>query len=140
MSKRKVTEFILFLNQRIQIFEQGIQSDGNSVESTNTTPGVYSPLTEALNEGKNFTVLGSGKQKIAGDRYFLFDTGKWFESFRVLVFQDRIEITAIATRGDKNMLQEYGSQLLGLTDENIDVLADFARVFFENDFRARFIR
>ncbi len=129
MSNRRITDLVIHLNTEEQLLAEGIDSEGNHI-------GFYSFATELISDGK----------KRAGDPFTFFDTGKHYESYRVSVTTNFLEITSDPNKTDENgntinLFEKYNNfKVEGLTDENIDVLADFARVFFENDFRARFIR
>ena len=120
---RDVQFEIIRLNTVEQLFKKGIQSDGSSLVSTNRTPGHYSLATELMNKGVNFTIDGISKQKIAGDPYFLFDTGHFYASFIVLAERNEILIlTDDVYNYDKPLTVEYGSKIIGLTKENTGVL------------------
>ena len=113
---------ILDLNRVNQLFDEGIQADGNDLNSSNSTQGVYSSYTEQVNKGRVFTYKGHSKSKIAGDKYFLYDSGFWFNSFKINASNNFFEIDAAPTRGKTNMLDEYGSDILGLTDQSKQTL------------------
>ena len=114
--------FVLDLNRIDQLFEQGIQVDGSAVTSgvtqQNSTPGVYGKFTEELNQGRSFQYKNStSKSKTAGDAYNFYNTGSWFESFRLVLKDDSFIITASDVHGF-SMEGEYG-QVLGLTEESL---------------------
>ena len=115
------TKFVLDLNRKDQLFIEGIQSDGNFLESSNTTEGVYSHATIVLTQEErgslSFTYAGVTKEKKAGDRYMLYDTGEWYRSFKLLINNQDFEIKANTTIGDgnTNVFQEYGENVVGLT-------------------------
>ena len=133
VSNKKIQEFILNLNRVDQLFVDGIQSDGNPLESGSVTgqntPGVYSEFTEKINRGKSFSFGGQSKSKIEGDRYFLFNDGEFFDTFVIIPLDDGFEIDANpikqTDKGPLPMFEEYGRNILGLTDENLQVLIDF---------------
>ena len=114
----EVQTFVLDLNRIDQIFENNEQSDGSIIPSTNSTFAKYSPVTESLNRGKSFKFKNSStKQKIAGDPYFLFDTGEWFNTFKVKVLDDGFVIQATDVHG-VDYKAEYGDKILGLNNES----------------------
>jgi len=135
VSNKKIQKFILNLNRVDQLFVDGIQSDGNPLTSgsiTNqNTPGVYSKVTEELNRGKSFSFGGQSKSKIAGERYFLYNEGEFFSTFVVIPLDDGFEIDANPIKqtddGPLPMFEEYGKNILGLTDENLQEFIDVFR-------------
>lgn len=53
----------------------------------------------------------------------LFDTGDFYDSFTIQsVTKEFIQISADPIKGDTNLFERYGIDVLGLTDENIEVL------------------
>ena len=49
------------------------------------------------------------------------------ESFRIKLNKDSFEIIADTNKGDTDLLQEWGRDILGLTDENLQRLIDKIR-------------
>lgn len=127
------TKYVLDLNRLDQLFIQGIQSDGNFLESNNTTEGVYSQATVVITQEERgsirFTYEGVTKAKVAGERYMLYDTGEWYRSFKLLINNQDFEIKANTTIGDgnTNVFQEYGENVVGLTEKSIVKLTDYIR-------------
>ena len=113
---------IIDLN-KYQIFVNGEQANNENLKSTNSTPGVYSEFTENLHKGENFTFNGKTKHKIAGDKYFLVDTGSFFSSFRVETNDKGFKIEAQTIKPKTDMIAEYGD-IVGLNDENFDFICD----------------
>ena len=101
---------ILNLNRIDQLFKQGIDSTGRLI-------GVYSFRTEEI----------SGGRKRAGTHITLFDTGTFYRSFAILPFEDFFKIVANPIREETNLFEEYGEEIVGLTDENIAKLPDLIR-------------
>tara|TARA_R110000803_G_scaffold101732_1_gene169722 strand:- start:73 stop:597 length:525 start_codon:yes stop_codon:yes gene_type:complete len=132
VSNKKIQEFILNLNRVDQLFVDGIQSDGNPLTSGSvtgqTTPGVYSKYTEKINQGKSFSFGGQSKGKIAGERYFLYNEGEFFSTFVIIPLDDGFEIDANPIKqtddGPLPMFEEYGKNILGLTDESLQKFID----------------
>lgn len=104
---------IIYLNTERQLGDEGINALGKIL-------GVYSYATEFL----------SGGRKRAGDPYTLNDTGEFWDSFSVQVFQGHITIDADGQKDDKNLLDEYGIDILGLTDENLQLLINEAKQYY----------
>ena len=93
------------------MYKDGIRSDGSKI-------GTYSNLTIEF-------------KKIKGQKYdhiTLKDTGDFYDSFKPFVDSNGdIEINTdpikIDVFGDKtNLIEKYGSNIVGLTSENIDKL------------------
>lgn len=108
----KLQELIIELNTEDQLFNKGIDSEGNSL-------GIYRP----------FTVLDKRERgvPVPDDLHItLFDTGVYYGSHRV-EFPNANEILIVSDpiRGDTNLFDEFGEQIKGLTDESIQKLREF---------------
>lgn len=103
-------KLIIDLNQE-QLYEYGIDSNGNSL-------GEYTPYTKQLKQEKG--------QRI--DHITLKDTGDFYNSFQ-LIFNNSdgsIQIIADGQKEDTNLFREFGIDILGLTEENMDVVVSTA--------------
>jgi hypothetical protein len=116
-SQDETKDYILFLNRTKQIFNQGVGIDGGSL-------GEYSPFTDDLNLFKTFTWNGQQKQKIAGEPYFLYDSGALFDSFTVTVNKKEIEINAFTVKEGEDLESKFGD-FVGLTEESQSELINF---------------
>lgn len=101
---------ILDLNRIDQLFNQGI-------DSKNRLIGLYSISTEIISKGR----------KKAGTHFTLFDTGKFYESFKLIPFKGFFEIVADGQKDNVNLFDKYGTELTGLTPESIAKLPDILR-------------
>jgi hypothetical protein len=120
---------IILLN-KTQLFEDSEQSDGTKVHKINepSMDSWYAMYTQKKHEGKSFTFNGSSKQKIAGDPYHLFETGQWFNSFKLIVEEQKE--TTFAVIGEKidengnviDMEDNFGNEIYGLTQENKNII------------------
>ena len=99
--------FIIDLNTEEQLFEQGIDSLGASL-------GDYTDFTKTVKSIKG--------QRI--DHITLEDTGEFYKSFAIKVQNGGFLITADGQKEDTNLLEEYGKEILGLTDENLQIVID----------------
>jgi hypothetical protein len=109
LKEKELRNYILDLNRIDQLFNQGIDSNGQS-----------------LGEYAASTILGTSKFKgkiekgQPTDRVTLKDTGDFYKSFDILFEDDGFEITA-----DENidyvpkLLDTYGEDILGLTTESL---------------------
>jgi hypothetical protein len=103
---QEVKDMIIQMNTEDQLEEQGIDSLGRSL-------GDYSP----------YTII---EKQLKGQRYdhiTLKDTGAFYDSWVVTVSRDAITIDADDTSlYDQPLFQVWGEDVLGLTDENMDIL------------------
>jgi hypothetical protein len=108
--KKQLNTFILDMIKQDQLFDKGIDEDGDVI-------GTYSEFTEALNP-----------EKVAGSHYTLKDTGDFFDSFYIDVFPTYFEINANPIKTDQdgdteNLFYKYGEGIMGLTTESMDKLS-----------------
>jgi hypothetical protein len=108
-------EFVIALNTErggfgvtSQLFDQGIDSNGNSL-------GQYALSTIAIKQ----------KQGLPTDRITLFDTGAFYDSFRVRVGNGEFTITADPVKEDGNLFDDFGEDIVGLTEESRNELVKF---------------
>ena len=105
-SDAKFKEWVLDLIRQDQLFEQGIDGDGDVI-------GYYSEYTEMLNP-----------DKVAGTPFTLFDTGDFYKSFILYIYKDAIEVDAnpikVNEKGEKeNLFWKYGENIIALTEESM---------------------
>lgn len=101
MGSKSMKEMIIRLVTRDQLFDKGIDAEGNII-------GYYSYMTEII----------SGGRKRQGDHYTLLDSGDMFDSLFVAVFVN--EFVIIGDTGKIENQDWYSDQILKLTDENIE--------------------
>lgn len=99
--------------------------------------GTYSPLTEAINRNRTFILDGTAKQKKAGQPYLLLDSGRFFQSFKVLVNRDGFQIVADDTTGKSKGLEERYGELVGLSEQSKKELIEFVRPKLIKELRKR---
>ena len=109
-------EYILFLNRTKQIFEQGLGLDGSLPE--------YSTFTDDISFGRRFTWNGQSKEKLAGEPFFLVDTGEMFDSFTVTVDKQSVTIDAFTIKEGDDLEDKFGP-FVGLREESQDELVKF---------------
>ena len=95
----EVQTFVLDLNRIGQLFEKGIDGDGSII-------GLYSQTTEALNPSKK-----------AGTPYNFKDTGEFFESYVLKIYDDGFTIKADTIKEEDDLL-DYSKTLLDLTNQS----------------------
>jgi len=110
LNNTEVKDMIIDLNTEKQLYEKGINSLGRSL-------GRYSEITIMIKkfEGKPF------------DRVTLKDTGDFYRTFKVEVRKGEIVISANTIKDDDDLIEKYGSEIIGLTDENLEKLINFAK-------------
>lgn len=99
-------KYIISLNLYNQLFDQGIDSEGKQI-------GFYSQNTESRNPNKP-----------AGSPYTLHDTGEFYESVRAVLHDGEIELRSDELKNDGYMVEIYGEDILGLTEESQELLVN----------------
>lgn len=92
---------IIKLNTIDQLFNDGIDSLGDSL-------GEYSPFTVELKKAKGQPT----------NRITLKDTGDFYKTFKVEVKDDSFFINANPIKDDSNLFDDFGSEIVGLTEDN----------------------
>ena len=119
LSQKEIQIFIIQLNtegqETSQLFELGIDSTGKTLKSiggTDLTSSGYTPFTIEIKKSK-----GQRTSNIT-----LKDSGDFYKSFKVVVLEDGFRIVADPNKEDTNLFEEWGTNIVGLTDENIGIL------------------
>jgi len=109
--------FIINLNTEgeatSQLFEQGIDALGKSL-------GDYAGTT--IEGTANFKGKREKGQRF--DHITLKDTAKFYKSFRMKVANGGFLLIADPNRGDTNLFNDFGKEVVGLTDENLQIVID----------------
>jgi hypothetical protein len=119
IKRPEFTNLIIELNTFEQLHEKGIDSLGVSL-------GQYSPTTI---QG-TAAFAGRAERGLRYDHITLFDTGDFYKSFKVIIRNESDSfflIDADPVKEDTNLFQEWGEDIVGLTQESIDVLNDKLR-------------
>ena len=114
--------WVLDLIRQDQLFKKGIDGDGDII-------GRYSQMTESINS-----------EKKEGTPYTLFDTGDFYKSFIIYVYNNFIEVDAnpikINRKGEtENLFWKYGENIIALTPTNLNRLRTEFKRRFENELR-----
>ncbi len=112
----EIENFIITSN-RIDQLSEGLDTEGQII-------GVYSAKTEEINYGQTFTFGGLTVEKIAGEPYNLLDTGQFFNSIKLGVLKDGFVIYGNDIKDGKSLSDRFDTELLGLTQENKNELAE----------------
>lgn len=128
VNQDEVKEFIISLNTEDQLFEKGINSEGvllKDIGGNDFTESGYSPVTIEIKKSK--TGKGSKTANIT-----LYDTGEYYESHKVKVDASGFEINADPIKDDTNLFDEWGEEIVGLTDESLQKLISFLLIKYLN--------
>lgn len=110
-------EYILDLNRINQLFVNGENTEGNII-------GFYSARTDLITRGETFNFKGLSSTKKQGETFTLYDTGKFYKSFRIKINSNGFTILADDSLADGGSLTDkYGSDIIGLSDESKTELA-----------------
>jgi len=118
-----VKRLVKILNQNQ--LRKSIDSLNKPLFSVFNNSGFYSITTQNLSGGK----------KTAGSPYTLNDTGEFYESIVVSVTIDSIRIDADPTKTDTNLYEEYGKEIIGLTNENLQFVSELILLHFIRETR-----
>lgn len=110
IANAEVRKFILNLNTNDQLFNKGIDSQNRSL-------GIYTPFT--VNDKQQRGVPVPSDFHIT-----LFDTGQFYSTFVIIPGKDFFEIDANPIRDDTNLFEQYGEEIVGLNDENLQKVID----------------
>jgi hypothetical protein len=106
-TKNEILDFIKI----DQLTQKGVDKDGNVI-------GYYSQVTEFISRGR----------KKFNTHYTLFDTGDFYRSMYVMVFQQEIVI-----EGDTRKMEDkewFSNRIIGLTDENFRKLKEIVKASY----------
>ena len=127
IEKRDFTELIIELNTDKQLYEEGIDSLGVSL-------GNYAATT--IEGTANFE--GRKSKGLRFDHITLFDTGQFYKSFEVIIRNENdafFFIDADPMRDDTNLFDEWGADIVGLTDKSKEILGDKLKVELQKEVR-----
>ena len=110
LSKSDVKQLIIILNTDEQLFK-GIDSTDTTLESIG---GEYAPSTKDLKVLKGLPI----------DRVTLFDEGDFYDSFTVIPDKTGFTIEADTLKGSYDLQNDWGFNLIGLTDESKNELVE----------------
>ena len=121
VSNSGLQQDIIDLNREDQLYDKGIDADGNLVGD-----GRYSKMTiqHKIETGERY------------DHVTLKDTGEFYESFKIKKGEAEIIITADTIKDGKDLASIYGEKILGLTAENVAILRGWIKKLFIERTRA----
>jgi len=118
-----VQETIIELNTIDQLFNQGIDSDGQSL-------GDYS----------QFTIKQKRADGLPYDRVTLRQDGEFYGSFNIIPEQDGFTIDADPIKPSQDLTETYGEAIIGLTSESKEKLIKAIILTVKNEIYLRITR
>ena len=110
------------------------------IETLNTTDQLCksidskgNPLFSSLTQRTTYSQFDS--QGRAGRPYILRDTGDFWDSFNVTIGQGFITITSNPFKLNNNLLEVFGVDIEGLTEQNLDTTRQNAKDLFIDWYR-----
>lgn len=111
---REFTKLITDLNTESQLYDKGIDRDGNSL-------GEYSA----------YTIIKKEEKGQPTDHVTLKDTGDFYHSFKVVFIDGSLVIFTNPFKTSNgittNLFREWGVEIIGLTQENLDLIITVAQ-------------
>ena len=112
------TDIIIRLNTEGEATSQLAEGINNQDVLLSSIGGGYSPHTLAIHPEKSRNIVT------------LLDTGEFYASFKAYWTDSgngEIEIKADTIKDGTDLMERWGKDIIGLDDENIGILRDFAR-------------
>jgi hypothetical protein len=116
-----VKGIVIQMNTEMQLYQKGIDSEGESLESIG---GDYSNVTKDIKSRNNQIY----------DHITLKDTGDFYKSWRVYVANNTIVIQADTVKDGDDLRARWGQNILGLTDESLGKLINYGRIKYREQF------
>lgn len=117
---KSFTDYIILLNTQKQLFDKGVDAKGRLLSSIG---GDYSANTI---EGTS-QYLGKKELGLPYDHITLFDTGDFYESFRVYLSNKELTISADTIKDTTDLINDWGADIIGLNEESLVLLRDKAK-------------
>jgi hypothetical protein len=134
ISKSEVKRLVLQLNRVEQLFRKGIDADGKVF-------GRYAASTEERNERRSFNYGGFNQIKQEGKPIILYDSGDFYKSFNVRIYNDGFTIIANDEKDNGILLAEvYGKKILGLTTTSKNELSKFIKPIIIQEVRKQIFK
>ena len=112
-------KLIIYLNTEKQLFEKGIDANNKILRSE---------FARFSNVYANRTIIEKEAKNQPTDRVTLKDTGEFYKSYKVeLTSNNDLLIVAQTLKEDTDLIKVWGEDILGLTDESLQVVIDSAR-------------
>lgn len=108
--REQIKEEIIYLNTKKQLYEKGVNSNGEDIAQVRGRGYAFSTVVSKRAKGQ------------PTDRVTLKDAGEFYRSWKVFVKRGSITIVADPFKEDTNLFEEWGIEILGLTDMSIEEL------------------
>jgi len=112
LTERQTQEFLIKLNTRDQLFDKGEGSDGVKLED------IGGPYKDNTIYGVPGQYPGKLELGLPIDRITLFQTGEFYESFRIEINLPYIDIFADDLKDGVRLTERWGNNILGLNATN----------------------
>jgi hypothetical protein len=126
----EIKQFIIRLNLVDQLYNEGVDVNDKII-------GTYSWTTAMFKGEDHFIYNGLVSVKKFGEPYTLFDSGEFYESFKVRIEKDGFVIEANTIKPDKDLM-DYG-EILGLNERSKDELSKKMLPFLQRALREYFL-
>ena len=115
LNKKTTQKFITDLNTKVQLFDYGEDSEGVQLSAIG---GLYAESTIRISRPK----------KKNRSHINLKDTGAFYKTFDITVKQNAdFTITANTNKGDQDLEDRWGDNIVGLQTENEVLVMDYLR-------------
>lgn len=122
----EIKNFIIRLNLVDQLYTEGLDVNDKII-------GTYSYLTAISKGEEHYIYNGLVSVKKYGEPYTLYETGAFYESFKVVIQKDGFIITANTVKEDKDLM-DLGD-ILGLNTESKNELIEKMLPFLQKSLR-----
>lgn len=110
----EIKQFIIRLNRVEQLYLEGLDANDKII-------GTYSYTTALAAGEESYIFNGLVSHKKIGEPYTLYDTGVFYQSFKVIISSDGFTISANTSKDDGDLIDKFG-EILGLTQQSKDEL------------------
>jgi hypothetical protein len=124
IKKNNLSELIIELNTEKQLYDEGVDSLGFKIEPE------YTSLTKRIKRGKGQPT----------DRVTLKDTGKMYKTWTVKLVGNTISIDANLVKDGFDLEEKYGVNIIGLTDENLQVFIEAVKKDFAKELLSQILK
>lgn len=128
----EIKQFIIRLNRVEQLYNEGLDVNDRVI-------GTYSYTTALMAGEESYIFNGLVSTKKLGEPYTLFDTGQFYDSFRVDIKKDGFVIVANTVKDDGDLVDKFG-EILGLTDNSKDELGQKMLPFLQSAIRESILK
>lgn len=124
LNNKQVKDLIINQNTNVQLRQKHVDSLGNTL----------------FNQYSNRTFYGKGDELGRdGKPYEVFNTGDYFDTFKIEVGEGYIIINSNPKKGEDSLFEMYTEDLEGLTDDSLTRLKELAKELYVNWIRKNII-